>query len=312
MLYEFAVEPGALASWQTCRYVLDQMGVSHGRMLSAFPKRKQWKELVRKACEGLPDRDKKRIIEKLENVNTLMLPARRPYDPSRLWMANALEQQGIDPFHAIIARNGDPALPFLLAADDVHASDPLWNVRREDTVPRQARDLARFVKPLLQISSEIRFVDKLFDPVDRWRKWLPMLEHCVSAAVDGGRELSKLEYHTVITGGKRPPLDAMKRSCLARLPGILPSGIRLRVVLWRLPGDEDSKAPGEHRELLHARYILTNRGGYRVETGLDVGSPGQHQDVSLLDSALHAKRWAELNDGAGVFEFADEVLITKD
>jgi hypothetical protein len=311
MLYEFAVEPPAVAEWSTCRYVLDHMGTAHGRMIAEFPRRKLWKKMVRDACDarGLLPKERARVVEKLESLKDKMLRARRPYDEARKWMPNVVEQHAITPFHAVIACEGTLPDGKLLVAKDIDETTPLWRVPRESKVPRQAPDLARHLSPLLQISSRIRFVDKLFDPESHRGKWRPMLAHCLTAAVDGGRALEVVEYHTVITGDRRPSLDVLKERCRARLPAVLPPGVRIRVVFWRLPHDPDSAEPGKYKELLHARYVLTNRGGYRVETGLDVGTPGQNQDVSLLDEQLRDQRWAELDDGAGVFEFAGDVWV---
>ena len=44
MLKEFALEPEALASWESFRYLIEKFGVSKGRVISRFPK--QWKRLV--------------------------------------------------------------------------------------------------------------------------------------------------------------------------------------------------------------------------------------------------------------------------
>jgi len=48
MLYEFAVEPTCLDNWQTFRYLIEQFGVSHGRLISRFPK--DWIRLVIEHC----------------------------------------------------------------------------------------------------------------------------------------------------------------------------------------------------------------------------------------------------------------------
>ena len=48
MLYEFAVEPSCLDSWQTFRYLIEKFGVSHGRLISRFPK--DWIRKVMENC----------------------------------------------------------------------------------------------------------------------------------------------------------------------------------------------------------------------------------------------------------------------
>jgi hypothetical protein len=59
MLYEYAVEPKAIASrWETCRYLSEKFGFHRARLLSEYPKK--WLRLTIEAAEPLPDVEKNR------------------------------------------------------------------------------------------------------------------------------------------------------------------------------------------------------------------------------------------------------------
>ena len=62
MIYEFAVDPSAVNNWQRFRYIYDQCGVEHGRLISRFPHK--WRKMVIAACvsEGV---ERIKIVERL-------------------------------------------------------------------------------------------------------------------------------------------------------------------------------------------------------------------------------------------------------
>ena len=68
MLYEFAIEPEVLTSWDKARTTLNLMGFQHARAISAYPSKKRWKKMVFEACRkaGCPDREFARIREKVQ------------------------------------------------------------------------------------------------------------------------------------------------------------------------------------------------------------------------------------------------------
>ena len=51
-------------------------------------------------------------------------------------------------------------------------------------------------------------------------------------------------------------------------------------------------------DFFHARYILTERGGVRIDWGLDSGKAGQKTDVTLLDDDMWNQTW-------NMFQFDD-------
>jgi hypothetical protein len=62
----------------------------------------------------------------------------------------------------------------------------------------------------------------------------------------------------------------------------------VRVVTWRLvPGGSDD---------FHERYLLTDRGGYKLCKGFDE-EPGRTQPVGLLDEPEWNRLWAVYRDG---------------
>jgi hypothetical protein len=74
----------------------------------------------------------------------------------------------------------------------------------------------------------------------------------------------------------------------------------VRIVRWRIrPGVPDD---------FHARYILTDRGGYKLDKGLDE-EPGKEQPVSLLDDDLWQRIWNGYQDPTAVFEKDDESFL---
>lgn len=66
----------------------------------------------------------------------------------------------------------------------------------------------------------------------------------------------------------------------------------------------------EGGERFHARYILTDIGGCRIEKGLDEGQEsGETTDIGLLDLPLYNQRWKEFQRESSVFDFGGEVKI---
>src|SRR5690349_16653093 len=94
MLYEYAVEPAAIAAdWKTCVYLAEKFGFDRGRLLSLFPKK--WLPLAIEAANHLPDIEKARVIEKLAKLKRdSSIRSGRNYDAAiGAWLQNALAQQ---------------------------------------------------------------------------------------------------------------------------------------------------------------------------------------------------------------------------
>src|SRR5260370_37058994 len=128
MLYEYAVEPRAIgSSWQTFRYVIEKFGFDRGRLISQFPK--TWFRLVYEATDGLQPVEKKRVEEALNLAKrNKIVKLGRGYDPnSGDWIHNALAQNAILPFHAIIATENPGAHHQVLLVAELDEQQPLMS-----------------------------------------------------------------------------------------------------------------------------------------------------------------------------------------
>jgi hypothetical protein len=58
----------------------------------------------------------------------------------------------------------------------------------------------------------------------------------------------------------------------------------------------------------HARYLLTDRGGIRVDAGFSAEGGAQTTDMTLMDFALSQEKRRALERSAGVYELVEPVL----
>ncbi|TWT44379.1 hypothetical protein RAS1_07930 [Phycisphaerae bacterium RAS1] len=306
MVHEFALEPATLATWEQFRYLTEKFGVDNGRLIAQFPK--SWKKLVYDAFAGAGDVEKKRIEERLqqESFSRKLTRSNRTYDSAQAWLPNAVRQQeGSDPFRAIIATTNPNTCPSVRIASELDETDRLWSVSREAKIARTAHDLTAVAVPLVRCSRELLIVDPYFDP--QVPRFFDVFQSLIREACGARTPPGRLELHC--SNARSGTTDHWEGQCSSRLGRLIGANFRLRVVRWA------QRAGGE---TFHARYILTERGGLRFDVGLDAGPPGETTDVTLLDSQLHIARWNDLQevDANGrtctpAFEKVDELLISN-
>ena len=309
MLYTYAIEPEALASWDKCRIILNLMGFQHGRAIAAYPSRKRWKALVRAACRengNLGDRDHRRILRKLEQSNGKLVRSEVEYDyglepATERWIRNAIGRQTAESvFHAILATRNPTNHPDVVLDEDVDEPHNKFDVPREQPVLRQAWELAAHIETLVVNSREMLLVDPHLDlSKDRWRS---VIAACLDLAARSVRDDRSAEIHTLDTGAKWSS-EEFRKHCRRYIPGMMTGELTsVRVRRWHLRDNEPHD--------FHARYVLTDRGGYRLDKGLDE-EIGVEQPVGLLDE----QEWNRVREGYGdanpFFEKADAFTLDR-
>lgn len=276
MLYEYAVEPTLLNNWKDFRYFTEKFGISQGRLISRYPE--PWEKMVLEALTDCGDVEKLRIVERLRELDDRMLERQHSkWEDRSDWLTNAETEHSRSP---ILARSNPNQRDFVLEGDTVEERHPLWKTRTSPVVARTAQEMSACVAPLLRVSNEILFIDPHFGPENaRHRRPLEALfaitlkQHC-------GVPPEKVEIHT---GGKSEAAF-FKEQCSQRLPKIIPQGMRVRLVRWY---------QRDGGEKLHNRYILTDKGGVSLGVGLDDGTPGETDEIKLLDKETWEFRWKQ-------------------
>ena len=274
LLREFALQPSLLNNWADFRFYYDNFGIHRGRLISRFPKR--WKRMVYESIPNtIGDIERKKIEDRLATIDEKMIKMNREYDNSQNWLENAERSHTVLPFHAIIASENPNDNQSVLVTDEIDNQTELWCCSTEFAIHRQPQDLSSIVRRLFQLSNEILFVDPYFGPeVSRYRT---TLQYFLESAYQTGNNFARIEYHLAA----RSTTTFFNQECNTRLPQIIPSGLTIVFKRWR-------QRPGGER--LHARYVLTDKGGFRFEGGLDAGNSSETVDVSILQPSLYQKR----------------------
>lgn len=144
------------------------------------------------------------------------------------------------------------------------------------------------MRTLIRSSSELTLIDPHFHPAkDRWR---PIVRACIELAGQGHRDSPSVTLHTLRADRNATSLDDFRAVCRRHVPDMLSGRVTsVRICRWR----KRDTGPDD----FHARYVVTDRGGYSLDKGLDY-ERGVTQPVRLLDE----NEWKRVRDGYGEVE----------
>ena len=141
-------------------------------------------------------------------------------------------------------------------------------------VERVGAALANAIAPLLISAKEVLFVDRFFNIEDaRYKETLIALLHMIAA---NRLNSARCEIHSG-EHDSRPPVQLVEQNAGRWLAGIIPVGMSVTLFGWK------EKVGGAD---LHARYLLTDRGGMNVEAGFSAEGCHQKVHLGLLDLAF--------------------------
>jgi hypothetical protein len=295
MLYEYAIEPAAIAAdWDTCRYLAEKFGFDRGRLLSLFPK--NWLKRAIEASGHLPDVEKKKVEVKLTKLKRdASIRSGRNYDSTNgTWLQKALAQQTTDPFHAIIAHENPTSDARVLLVDEVDETNPLIDVSHDAVIPRDVPSLVAAMKLLLQSANTVLFVDPYYNPFNA--RYQNILHACLKVVHEGNPDAA-CEVHYVLEKG--PPTDAIEREAGMKFAKVIPDGMAISIFCWR------EKERGED---FHARYVLTDKGGIAIDTGLSAEGSHQTTDMHLMSRNRLEQKTQALARSAIVYELVEPIL----
>jgi hypothetical protein len=173
--------------------------------------------------------------------------------------------------------------------------NPLMKAPHDIKVERDAKSLTSAMGLMLRFGNQILFVDAYYDPYSpryqsTFRECLKLIKHVNPTA--------SCEIHHLDRAGQPTAAD-FEREAKHLFGNVIPVGQTITIYRWR------EKDGGED---FHARYLLTNKGGIRVEAGFSAEGGHQTTDMALLDFDFSQAIRHTLSREADVYELVEPVL----
>jgi hypothetical protein len=285
MIYEYAIEPALAVAWaknqSEFEYYFEKFGLGQSKIMSEFPKFKNWRRQFKQAAAGAQDFELQRIT-----VLFNLLVERRViregffYDGTISWLENAETENDRCPFQAILSSENPRKHKSVLSQASIKSSSP-WKTEEQDYCQRIAENMAQLVLPLLSNCRELYFIDPHFGPENpRHRRPIEAFLKTMANYRFGKPLPVCIEIHT----SNKADSVFFNDTCRKKLPNLIPSGYCVRLKRW-------IARPG--REKFHQRFILTDIGGVEVDPGLDDGKEGESFKVMLLKRKMFEKHWRD-------------------
>lgn len=277
MIKEFAIEPEILATWENFRYFIEKFGVPQGRLIAEFPGK--WRRMVFEAAKKVAGPvELKRIVEKLTQVRDHVLLSRgRPGGDGTLpWLERALAENAREPFDGIIASANPTAAPNVILQSEVEDGHARFRVPRQIEVQRTSTGLVGCAEFMLRHTTIVKWVDYVIDL--RQARWRRPFRAALEVLRARGRPVV-FEVHRQFGN------DVQKANLREQF----------QEVVWQ------HRTPGvtftlhlHPEQMMHDRFILTDRGGIQIGHGLDDNEDGGSAptaNVMLLEQAMFQIQW---------------------
>lgn len=262
---DYAIEPSAFSNAMELRFVLNKFGFSEGRFLAQYPK--NWVKRLDDSLASLQDVERSRvalIIEKSRKAGSLGTRG-WAFDGGRSWVDNVASVR-----HALAAvavaeknRHGFPLLR------DVLDDSEFFRPGRSERIEARPEEYVRVAKPLLSASHQVVLVDPYFDPIREG------YIRTVLGFTRAGGEMCN-DFVAVCNHEKVRPIGRFQ----SLLEEHVAPHLRDRQQFTVRVVENFGKAS------MHGRYLLTDKGGIRFDSGFDEKHDGRKVDVEILDRNL--------------------------
>jgi len=299
MIKDIALDPELFCQWQHHKVLRHEFSVEKGRLIAGFPKK--WKKLVREKSEALEKSGELSSVKADTIRNWLAVsPGHEDqrffasagvYDWGKAWHLNAEDQAAS--FAAVLSHREIEMPNAVLADDDLnYLQDQRLMGVTQVTVQRRKKPLIDCIWPLLRISSQIRIIEPNFNP--NRPRFRDTLEELLDRLHREGSNVREVEIHVRNPDDQShdEPPNFTRQEMISKLTPLLRTGWRLKVLLWT-----------KGREKLHARYLITDRGGVKIDWGWDEGEyDTETTPLELLTTQRWNQEWNRYMPGSADFE----------
>lgn len=299
MIYhEVAIDPASVEDLKDLGLIEKLFGFEHGRLIAMMPdpkkgKGRKWTEcLIDHLKEKLPgDFALKQVREKVELIQRCAVIHSRKgtvVHENGSWFTTVQAAHSEKEFQAILCGDScDEPLPFCKFQDfhtlpESYPDCLKYPVHVTDS-PKDPRVFLKNLTPLIAAANRLVFIDPYFNPVpeENW-KWRNFVRDLSEYLRQARRTYVEVAFHGKLPEDAHDP-EMYANQARREIEDWFPPETELSFCVW-------SGQIGGQR--LHARYLLTNKGGAGLEYGLDA-SPDQRTDVALLPIDKVRKTLAE-------------------
>ncbi|MDD2917525.1 hypothetical protein [Rhodoferax sp.] len=272
----FAADPLVCTSASDLKLLFASFGPYAGRYLANYPS--DWATQVQRGLDPVGEIEAARIQTLLRRAKenlTLVNRLNLPWKPDQAWLANAspLLEGSSSVFEGLIANGGTP--PTVHELHDVDLPPTA-----EERVAGTANEYARISKILLLLSPEIAFIDPYLNPQKR------ACSAVLGALFDlvGRGKCQKITLWTraadVLGAGNTNAVMADMKETLQRL-AVTANFKSGREIEMNLVEDESRQTK------MHGRYVLSVKGGVRLDQGFQQLPNGRQVDVGPIGKVIH-------------------------
>jgi hypothetical protein len=148
---------------------------------------------------------------------------------------------------------------------------------------------------MLRSASTVLFVDAYYDPFNA--RYQNTVRECLKVLHSANPRAICEIHHLDLS--RSPSAEVIEREARAKFSTVIPQGMTVTVYRWR------KKNGGAD---FHARYLLTDRGGIRVDAGFSAEGSDQKTDMSLMNLDLAQQKREAFSRDAQVYDLIEPVL----
>lgn len=302
MLYEFAIDPMLPSTWtdlSTCAYIYHSFGLGRARIMTAIPDR--W---ANKAIDHITTTDdilRKYVEEVVFYLDRESCSPRQSWNQDWNFSTNVGFTHDLQPFHAIMSTRRDSFHPRchskVISVEDIVRRHSLWDVEISRSVNRTAQNITRALLGILQMGSEILFVDPYFSPKNG--RYDTIMRSIFAAIADRDRDVpDRIE---LVCSRQKLTTGWTDAECSQWLQRNVPDGLSVRVV---------SVDDGIESRRLHDRFVLCDLGGVQFSNSFSEARGGSPKVmISGLDIHGYSAAWVEFREVGRSFRSAHTIFI---
>lgn len=276
----YAADPAVCGHASELKLLLAAFGPYTGRYLANYPI--GWGALLEKRFDNLGEVEAARIrllLQRARESISLITKTDLPWEGEKDWLANALPllvKTASAPavFDGLIATQAKPPV-----IHDLHGLD--FSPTAEERIAGTVNEYARVTKILLLLSPELAMIDPYLNPLNRYS--FAVLQTMFDIAAKGKcRKITLWARASKVVGCSAYAaikIDLEKALNRLALKANFRSGREIEMLLVE---DESS------RTKMHGRYLLSIKGGIRLDQGFQQLPEGRHVDVGPIGKNIHS------------------------